>query len=210
MTKAICVILDDRYHPKETYRQVTEELFGRGDWVLRTTESIRDLCGLEKKPDLALNFTGGRPEGSPALSAEEQQVLVRAVEAGMGMLYVHAGLTLIEPDSPIFRLARGRFVSHPPEHLPVRCGPIPGISHPIMEGVAPFAALDEHYFCQTAIEGSQPFLCTLSQHGSEVGGWAHVQGAGRVACLTPGHTAGMLEQMRRLIANAANWCIGQS
>ncbi|MCC7261099.1 MAG: ThuA domain-containing protein [Candidatus Latescibacteria bacterium] len=210
MSKRVWVIWNDRYHARETYQPLAARLFGGAGWDVHASEDIRELLAVATPPALVVNFCAGRPEGQPALSPDEQRQLAAAVVSGMGMLYVHAGLTLIEVDTPLYELARGRFASHPPEQSPVSCAALPGVSHAILKGIAPFSAVDEHYFCQTALEGSQPFLYTTSIHGTEIGGWAHQRGAGRVACLTPGHTAAMLEQMAGLIANAAAWCAGQA
>jgi len=46
-----------------------------------------------------------------------------------------------------------------------------------------------------------------SNHGTEIGGWSHEVGSGRVACLTPGHTEGILAKMIPLIKYAAVWCV---
>lgn len=209
MSKPVWVVWNDRYHPRATCEPIVAQLFGGPGWQLQATEDIRQVLAPPAPPALVVNFCAGRPEGTPALGPAEQEQLAAAVARGLGMLYVHAGLTLIEVDSPLYGLTGGRFASHPPEQGLVSCAPLPGVHHPILAGIAPFAAVDEHYFCQTALAASQPFLYSTSPHGTEIAGWAHQRGQGRVACLTPGHTAAMLAQMADLIANAAAWCVGR-
>ncbi len=48
---------------------------------------------------------------------------------------------------------------------------------------------------------------TQSQHGEQVGVWAHECGNGRVVGITPGHTTEVLlsDGMLRLLRNAVNW-----
>jgi len=84
---------------------------------------------------------------------------------------------------------------------------MPGIAHPVMQGVEPFMAPDEHYFCYVDVEKTQPFMVSRSEHGTEIGGWAHEYGKGRVCCLGPGHNVPAVNAMKPLIASAAAWCM---
>ena len=75
-----------------------------------------------------------------------------------------------------------------------------------MEKIEPFVTADEHYFCRVNIENVTPLMVGVSDAGTEIAGWAHTLGKGRVCCLTPGHNHPMLIKMRPLMENAADWC----
>lgn len=209
MKKTVLVIWDDIYHPEKTYTEITHRLFDGDDWNLILTYDARDQLRMQPKPDLVVNFTIGRPDGHEDLTLEEQEQILKQVESGVNALYVHAGFACIQANTPVFEVARGRFASHPEPHNPVYCCAIPGIEHPIMKGVEPFEEPDEHYFCNVDIERVQPFMVSRSIQGTEIAGWTHQIGKGRVCGITPGHNAPMLDKMYRLLDNAAHWCVGE-
>jgi type 1 glutamine amidotransferase len=204
MKKSVLVIWHDKWHPDTTYEAMINELFGL--WDLKTDKSMLTLANAEKAPDFAILLSSALPR-EEYLSFEEQKAICRMAENGMGLLYIHAGLTRIQEDSPMFGLARARFIMHPEGQPPVYNCAMPGISHPVMDGVAPFEAPDEHYFCYVDVEKTQPFMVSRSKHGTEIGGWAHEYGKGRVCCLGAGHTAEAVDKMKPLIISAAAWCL---
>jgi len=207
MSKSVYVIWDDIYHPEKTYKDIVAKLFNNDRWELKTTYFARDILKLDKAPDLVVNLTIGRPDGEADLTADEQQKLKEMVMAGMSMMYVHAGLACVQDNTPIFDIALGRFASHPKEHYAVYCCALPGINHPIMNGVEPFEDNDEHYFCKVNVESSQPFMCSISVAGTEIAGWTQELGRGRVCSITPGHNIPILAKMQKLLENAAAWCV---
>ncbi len=206
MAKTVFVIWDDFYHPAKTYADIVGKIFKNNEWELTITRDARDLFKPERAPDLTVNLSLGRPEGADELNRAERERLKAMTEKGMGMLYIHAGMAYIDEASPVFEIARGRFLHHPEPHNPVYVGAVPGIKHPILEGFVPFEEPDEHYFCKVDMERTQPFLYSASKCGTEIAGWAHSLGEGRVCGLTPGHTEPMLAKMERLVKNAADWC----
>jgi type 1 glutamine amidotransferase len=107
----------------------------------------------------------------------------------------------------MFGLARGSFIMHPEGNPPVYCCALADAAHPAAAGLASFEAPDEHYFCLVDVEKTKPFLCSRSAAGTEIAGWAHQRGKGRVCCLTPGHTEQMVGAMRPHIAGAVRWCV---
>ena len=208
MAKTVLIIWDDYYHPEANYREAVRKSFEQNEkWKVTKTHNAKDLFKMEPKPDLCINFTIGRPDGETDLTAEEEEQLKKMVEAGMGMMYIHAGLACIQDNTPVFDIAKGRFASHPETHYEVYCTRLPGSKHPIMNGIEPFAAEDEHYFCKIDIESVTPFMTSVSEAGTEIAGWTQTLGKGRVCCLTPGHNHPMLIKMRPLMENAASWCV---
>jgi len=207
MPKKVTVISNDMYHFYETYEPISKRLFSGPEWELTMQDYIRPVVEAAEKPDLLINFTigCGKPDNNAHLTLDEQKVLEQAVEAGMRALYVHASMAVVAAGSPMYALTLGRFASHPKEHDPVFCCAIPGTHHPIMKGIAPFEAPDEHYFCTVDLEKATPFLATISVAGTEIGGWSQLKGKGRVVSLTPGHTVAMLDKMEPLLRNAIQW-----
>lgn len=205
--KSVLIVWDDYYHPEANYREAVRKSFEESElWSVVKTHRIRDIFTIEPRPQLCICFTVGCPEGEDNLSIEEQERIKAMVEEGMGMLFIHAGLACIQDDTPFFELAKGRFASHPEPHYEVYCTKIPGCTHPVMKGIVPFVTADEHYFCKVDIEKVEPFMVGVSEAGTEIAGWAHKIGKGRVCCLTPGHNHPMLIKMRPLMENAALWC----
>lgn len=209
MKKTVYVVWNDMYHHAEIYHDIAYKVFENDQWDVHYTDFSRDVVNLDKKPDLMVNFTigCGDPDNNDHISLSEQQILLDAVAGGMGMLFVHAGMAVIDPSSPMFRMSLGHFASHPKEHNPVYVRALPGCTHPIVQGVEPFEAPDEHYFCQVDMDKATPFLCSVSIAGTEIAGWCQELGAGRTCGITPGHTAEMLSNMEKLLTNAANWCV---
>jgi len=205
MKKSLYVIWHDKWHPDVNYETALNSLFG--DWDITTGKSMLMLSRAEKAPDLAIILSAGVTD-EEALSGEDQEAICGMAEGGMGVLFIHAGLTRIQLGTPVYNLARARFIMHPEGQPPVYACRMSGITHPIMDGIEPFEAADEHYFCYVDSENTQPFLTSRSEHGTEIGGWAHGYGKGRVCCLTPGHTVEMIGKMKPLIESAAAWCVG--
>lgn len=207
--KTVLIVWDDWYHPEANYREAVRKSFEENElWNVIKTHRVRDLLEMESKPDLCIHFTVGCPEGEEGLSTEEEEAVKKLAEDGMGMIFIHAGMACIQDGTPFYELARGRFASHPEPHYDVYCTKIPGCSHPVMDGIEPFMTADEHYFCKVDIERVTPLLVTRSEAGTEIGGWAHTVGKGRICSFTPGHNHPMLIKMRPLIENAAQWCVG--
>ena len=204
MKRSVLVIWHDRWHPDTTYEKAVGELFGA--WDLKTDKSMRTLAGAAKAPDLAILLSAG-VANEDSLSEGEQNAICGMAESGMGVLFIHAGLTRIALDSPMYNLARARFIMHPEGRPPVYNGAMPGAAHPVMEGIEPFEEADEHYFCYVDAEKTRPFLFSRSEHGTELAGWAHEYGKGRVCCLTAGHTAEIVDKMKPIIASAASWLV---
>ncbi|MFB9279449.1 ThuA domain-containing protein [Cohnella cellulosilytica] len=213
MKSRVYIIRDDINHPKEVIDPVMEKVFDAERWEVILTDRARDLIETEASVDLALFFTNGRPEGETNMTPDEQRQIVRKVRDGMGMMFIHAGLVLIEPDSPFYvELNSGRFVEHSPHHVAVTNNPATSFKHPMIEGIEPFVAIDEHYYCQVDTTKTDVILFSTSQHLTAVGGWAHQVGNGKVVALTPGHNPEALghPQMIQLMKNGADWAARQS
>lgn len=209
MKKRVLIIWDDYYHPEANYREAVRKSFDENKkWDVTKTHRIKDLFAMEPKPDLCIHFTVGCPEGEEGLTEEEEAKILEMAENGMGMLFIHAGLACIQDNTPFYELAKGRFASHPEPHYDIYCTRFPEATHPIVRDIEPFVSPDEHYFCKIDIGHVTPILAGVSEAGTEIAGWVHTVGAGRVCCLTQGHNHPMVIKMRPLIENAALWCVG--
>lgn len=209
--KQVYIIWNDGWHPQKDIEPAVSEIFKGDDWETVKTERARDLLEPGVSPDLAIFYTNGRPAGETDLTNEEQKKIADKVEAGMGILFIHAGLTIIEPDSVFYQeLNSGRFVSHPPK-CDVTMTPVAGLNHPILEGIAPFTNFDEHYYCPMFPDRTQVLMCASSENSVTAGMWCHSFGKGRVASITQGHTLEMQTdpEMVKLVRNAACWLTGQ-
>lgn len=207
MKKSVMVIWNDIYHPSSVIQTSLHKIFCPNEWDVTCTERARDLLEDDVRPDLAVFYTNGRPKGETDLTYAEQDRIAEKVEAGMGILFYHAGLVLIEPDSPFYtRLNSGRFVHHP-EQCDVTVTPLGNVRHPITQGVQPFTQNDEHYFCTVDVSRTNVLACASSPSITAVGAWCHTCGRGRVAGITQGHTLEMQNDpnMIRLACNAVQW-----
>ncbi|MBB6669691.1 ThuA domain-containing protein [Cohnella nanjingensis] len=208
MAKTVYVIRDDMYHPKEVIDPQIDKAFDRAGWNVVSTDRLRDVLESQEPIDLTVLLTVGRPDGEADIAYAEQQRIVDKVKDGMGILFVHAGLVLIEADSPYYtELNSGRFIGHSHNHVPVDNVPIRNVSHPVLNGISGFTAMDEHYYCQIDIARTDMLMLSTSEAVTAVGAWAHNVGKGRVVGMTPGHTTEALgdPQMIRLLQNAAKW-----
>ncbi|WP_171684714.1 ThuA domain-containing protein [Paenibacillus planticolens] len=213
MKSLVYIIRDDYNHPKEVIDPVMARVFDEEQWEVVLTDRTRDLIETESAVDLVMFFTNGRPAGETNMTPDEQRQIVRKVKGGMGIMFIHAGLVLIEPDSPFYvELNSGRFVEHSPHHVEVTNNPAASFKHPITEGVEAFMAIDEHYYCQVDTTRTDVILFSTSQHVTAAGGWAHRADAGKVVALTPGHNPEALghPQMIQLMKNGADWAVRQS
>jgi type 1 glutamine amidotransferase len=97
------------------------------------------------------------------------------------------------------------FVEHP-EQCPVTVQP--QSPHPLTTGSAPFTLVDEHYVMALDDPHADVFLTTVSQHGSQPGGWTRTAGEGRVCVLTPGHNLDVWlhPSFQTLLRNSLCWC----
>ncbi len=208
MKKSVFVILNDVWHPGTEYTGVLGRVFPDDRWDVTVSDYPRELPALTRAPDLAVRVVGHRnDEFTP--SFDEHQRVLDMVREGMNVLYWHAGLAYVREDSPERTVAGGTFVVHPPMDKPVTLSPIPGVRHPMLRGIEPVEAVDEHYFCRVDIERVTPILLSLSPHGTEIAGWTHTVGKGRVCALTQGHDRRMVEKMEPLVRNAVMWCMGE-
>lgn len=207
--KQALVIRGDFYHPADKIDPLIDQLFTSDTWSVTRTDRARDV--FEQPYDVVLFFTNGRPVGESDLTNTEQARIVKMVEAGMGIMFIHAGLVLIEADSPFYQqLHSGRFVGHSKKHVQLRTTPIVNVQHPIIKGLKGFVAVDEHYFVTVDTTKVDALMLSTSEEATSLGAWCSQVGEGHVFSLIPGHTFDALEtpELRRIIDHALLWETG--
>lgn len=139
---------------------------------------------------------------------DKAMLIERYVAQGGGFLALHSGVSGYDLNPVMVNLAKAVFTHHPQ-----------GLIEVSYEGTAPafpvptpcFSGQDEQYFVRFVADNTQHFLRSSNpQHGLSPAGWAHGHGAGRVLCITPGHTREILtnRDFQTLLAGSLRWCLG--
>jgi type 1 glutamine amidotransferase len=200
------VLCDDHYHPARIAREGLEAL---GDCEFDYVEnagqwSAERMAGYPLVLMCKSNNVSATDQ-SPWVTEEVEGAFLEYVRAGHGLLIVHSG-TAGYSQMPVLRgLMGGTFARHPPQ-CPVTVEPQEG--HPLAVGSAPFTLVDEHYFMELDDTEADVFLTTMSEHGTQPGGWTRSEGQGRVCVLTPGHNVEVWlhPSFQALLRNALRWC----
>jgi len=203
----VLVFYDDYWHPAATARDGLGELGGCGfefDWIKNAGDW--SVEGMAEYPLvlLAKSDEVSSTDRRPWVTEEVHRAFVDYVRQGNGLLVVHSGTVYAEV--PAMRaLIGGAFISHP-KQCPVTVDPREG--HLLTASGAPFTVVDEHYFVELDDAEADLFLTTTSEHGIQPGGWARIEGEGRVCVLTPGHNVEVWQHpsFQTLLCNALRWC----
>ena len=203
----------DFWHHTDSIEPLVKVLFD-DSWKVHFTERPEELLQLETVPDLILTFKDPIENDqipTPVWCDEvwTAKLLENIKEKGTGFLVMHAAVTDMEPDHPIVKeMVQSSFLYHPMP-CPVTFRPIK--EHPILAGVTEFTfpGPDEHYV-MSMLEGADAEVIaeTVSQNGTQPGMWVKQLGAGRICCITPGHTTENLlcDGYVQVMKNAIAWC----
>jgi type 1 glutamine amidotransferase len=208
--KKIYILMEDRWHKREVIVPGMEAALGKDGFVATDDPEQIPWDTLEQDAVLLVSQKGENeelPDGTKFhwITDERVRKLWNFVNAGGAALFIHCGTVLDNAGGNYLKLAGGTFRYHP-QQCPVTYVPIPK-AHPIVEDVEPFTVIDEHYYCQIAVQAVTPFLIGGSENSTTLTGWCQEIGKGRTAALTPGHTieAATNPNMTRLIRNAVQW-----
>jgi type 1 glutamine amidotransferase len=204
----VLVLCDDFWHPARNVRTGLGPLENRGlkfDWVEKADD--RAIQRMQTYPVVVLakwNHVSSTDK-RPWITEEVRSAFMDHVCKGHGLLFIHSGMAGCRGLPQWRALLGGEFVSHPAQ-CPVTVEPHQG--HALSAASAPFTLPDEHYFVELDDEKSDIFLTTVSEHGTQPGGWTRSVGAGRVCVLTPGHGCEVWLQpsYQSVIYNALRWC----
>jgi type 1 glutamine amidotransferase len=206
------VLCDDTWHPARVPREGLSGLKGKGfafDWI----EDARDWAGerMAAYPLVILTKSNhiSSADQSGWMTDDAQSAFADYVRKGNGLLAIHSG-TADYQEMPVLRSLLGGVFTHHPEQCAVTMEP--QTSHPLTTGIPPFTLKDEHYFMEMYDTQADIFMTTRSEHGLQPAGWRRMEGAGRVAVLTPGHNleVWLHPSYQALILNALRWCGGSS
>ena len=202
------VLCDDTWHPARVPREglgaltriefTFDWIENARDWSLRRMANYPVTILTKSNTISATDRTGWMTDTIQAAFSEY-------VYRGNGLLAIHSG-TAEYDQTPVLRSLLGGVFSRHPEQCPVTVEPRAG--HPLCAGSAPFTLKDEHYFMTMDDPQADVFLTTKSEHGEQPGGWRRLEGAGRVAVLTPGHNleVWLHPSFQALVLNSLRWC----
>ena len=204
----VLVLCDDQWHPARTPREGLGAL-KQNEFIFDWIENAHEWSAERKTSYPLVILTKSNHVSSidhdSWMTDEAQVAFADHVHKGNGLLAIHSG-TAGYMQAPMLRNLLGGVFTHHPEQCPVTMEPKAG--HPFAEGTACFTLTDEHYHMALDDHQADIFLTTHSEYGVQPGGWRRVEGAGRVAVLTPGHNleVWLHPDFQRLILHSLQWC----
>ncbi|GHU77675.1 hypothetical protein FACS189462_0150 [Spirochaetia bacterium] len=211
--KKIYMLMEDKWHRRDVIVPGMEAALGKDGFAAVLNPEEIPWTKLKDEVSVFVSQKGENqelPDGSKLkwITGEREKLLWDFVNEGGAALFIHCG-TVLSDAGPLYRrLVGGSFLQHP-KQLPVTFAPIKGI-HPIVEGVEPFTAPDEHYHCEINVKDINPIMIAGSEGNTGIlAGWYQEIGKGRTVVLIPGHTleAATNPNMSKLIRNAVKWLV---
>ena len=204
----ILALCDDIWHPAEITQKSLAGLgqFGfQFDWIEDANGFPVERLAAYPAVILAKANQISSGDKTPWMSEPVQRGFLDYVAGGCSLLVLHSGTAGYEKAGLLRALVGGVFREHP-EQCPVTVEPMSG--HPLTEGSESFTLVDEHYHMDMDDEQVNVFLHTVSEHGTQPGGWRRQEGNGRVCVLTPGHNLEVWQHpsYQKLLLNALRWC----
>ncbi|HEX2101932.1 MAG TPA: ThuA domain-containing protein [Candidatus Synoicihabitans sp.] len=201
------VFCNDAWHPADVIRpglQAAATGIATLQWLEEPTAWVGTPLAPFELIVLAKGNTTGPNDLGPWLTDTVERELVGRVEAGAGLLVLHAGTAGYRDHAGLRGLTGGFFREHPP---PCAVTVAPVSPHPITADVPSFIANDEHYAMALDDPATVVLLESHSAHGTQPAGWVRTAGRGRVCVLTPGHTAEVWQHasFQRLLRQAMLW-----
>jgi len=202
------VLCDDYWHPARVPREGLSALKDKWitfDWI----EDARDWSAerMAAYPLVILTKSNhvSSADQSGWMTDDAQSAFADYVRKGNGLLAIHSG-TADYQQMPVLRSLLGGVFTHHPTQCAVTMEP--RTNHPLTMGIPPFTLKDEHYFIAMDDPQADVFMTTHSEHGEQPAGWRRMEGAGRVAVLTPGHNleVWLHPSYQALLLNALRWC----
>lgn len=208
--QTMLLLLGGIYHDFEGYREIMTPVFQKNGYQVRATYDFDMLLEAElQQVDVVVLNTclGGPRKNGPwaaDLNAAQTAALVAWVQAGGGLLGLHAASVIGEGGQRLRRLLGGYFVEHPPEAeftvMPMYR------THPITRGVEAFTVQDELFV--NAYEADIA-IHMVAQHRRVCHPlvWTRREGAGRVAYIGIGHSEKVwtLPAYQQLVTQALAW-----
>ena len=202
------VLSGDFWHPAGIPREGLEALKGEAfsfDWVEDARDWSQERMAACSLVVLTKSDNVSAADQTSWMTEAVQTAFVDHVRKGNGLLAIHSGIAGYE-QWPAMRSLLGGVFTHHPDQCPVAVELQAG--HPLSAGVEPFTLKDEHYFVALDDPRVDIFATTRSEHGEQPGAWRRMEGAGRVAVLTPGHNLDVWlnPSFQTMLLNALRWC----
>ncbi|MFP4015706.1 MAG: ThuA domain-containing protein [Halanaerobiales bacterium] len=213
--KKILALVGDFYHPADYLSRGLSNIFTEHqEYSLEVKEDYQEIYWDKIMAyDLFILAASGKlnPEESDDvwMTEEHQEILHNYVSEGGSLMVLHSGLAGYPTDGLFRQISRGHFIEHPPEHPAIMIRATAN-DHYISEGIEEFTIVDEQYFVEVDEKDTIVVLKAESEEfGVSIAGWAHSYKAGRVSCITPGHTLEVLNQqmMKKVIIGSVEWCL---
>jgi type 1 glutamine amidotransferase len=211
MGKNILMVLGGTWHDFDGFVAAMTPVFENAGYEV---EATYDLDTLTRVADghydlILLNTCIGEVReddgpAAPGLTGGQAESLASWVQAGGGLLAVHAA-TVAGQTSPTLRaLVGAAFVEHPPQFA-FTIYPMYE-EHPITAGIAAFAVHDEFYV-QAYDDTIAIHAVALDRGVAHPMVWSRHEGHGRVAYIAMGHGPEVweLEPYQRLMLQAVEW-----
>ncbi|MBS4218632.1 ThuA domain-containing protein [Bacillus sp. FJAT-49711] len=214
MTIKILAALGDFYHNESMCRQALDSAVRQLDGHIKV-EYIHEkdlIQELQGNPDAVILFKGNKlnptdPQTLVWMGDEEASIISKYVENGGSWFAWHSGLASYEVNTYI-NMLKGYFEYHPEmSQVKYSADSQNDVTDPNLE----YEIIDEHYFIDCDVEGTNIFLRSESKDGKSAAGWAHHYGEGRVLCLTPAHTEEALLHPKtiQLVSDSIKWCLSE-
>lgn len=141
-----------------------------------------------------------------ALTEHEAEALYAFAEKGGAVLILHNGISIQSRDK-LREMMGAKFLTHPPREV-IR---FEVKNHPITQGCGGFELSEEPYRFEMTGDGKEIFLTYIYRNQEYPAGWCKGVGRGRLAFLTPGHTAEIFDcpAYAALIRKSMEWCLGR-
>jgi uncharacterized protein len=207
----ILVLCEDEWHPAQVPQEGLKVLSPEGfkfDWITDTHDWSAERMAAYPLVILTKSNNVSAADHTSWMTEEVEAAFAGHVRNGKGLLAIHSGIAGYEQSAVLRGLLGGVFLQHP-EQCPVTVTPLAG--HPLTAGSDPFTSVDEHYFVTLDDPSVEIFITNKSIHGEQPGGWRRMEGAGRVAVLTPGHNLEVWQypSFQALLRNTMRWCGGR-
>lgn len=150
-------------------------------------------------------------EGHPWYRGKPKTALEHLGDTEQGILALHHAI-LAYPEWQIWSNIVGiddrKFGYHIGENVHVE---VTDTGHPITDGVADWAMVDETYTMADAGEGSEVLLTMEHEKSMKSIGWTRQHGKSRVFCFQSGHDAQSWREkpFQRVLTQGIEWCAGK-
>lgn len=202
------ILCDDYWHPARVAREgigaLQDDEF-TFDWIENAHDWSPETMAKYPLVILTKSNNVSSADQTSWMTDSVQEAFVDYVRRGNGLLAIHSG-TAGYQETPILRSLLGGVFTHHPEQCLVTMQP--KLEHPLSAGCEAFTLKDEHYFMALDDPQADVFMTTKSEHGEQPGAWTRMEGAGRVAVLTPGHNLDVWlhPSFQKLLLNTLGWC----